>query len=514
MTAFMEEYEKQHSEKVCIPGFEMNRPYVPGAVVPGDVGLELEIEGSDLPTQGSLERVVGKTTGSHWLAKTDGSLRGEALEYVLNAPCNIDEVHPLIMGLYAKFGTMRTNLQLSNRCSTHVHVNMTGKKVNEITSAIALWTAFEEPLTLWAGEERVNNHFCLSAKDSTYGTVSSWRSFLRSGSQRFGDNLKYTSQNILPLHRFGSIEYRVMNASEDPDRLIDWTKFIFTLTRYAGDQFNNPRTLLYAMSERGGRDMFRDICEMAGVSQAFVLGVEDTVPDMNRSVLEGFRRAQPLVAGFDWDSWMPEIQKEYVANPFGGSKKKKAFLDDFVVDFDQAVPEPGRGGGPRLTLNAARGRGAQLGDGERALVGAFDGWRDALAPQPATTAPQPPRPAFVPANFVFDNREGVWIHHNYVGMDRAIRTSAADLEPQTVDFEQATRQSVDWTRPVFFAGTGISGYVMKISRDGNQALVRAARPLICRGGNTAAGNSAGHWYSTDTGLFVGGERGYPVVTNG
>jgi len=517
MPAFMEEYEKQHLEVVCIPGIEMNRPYVPGATIPGDVGLELEIEGNNLPTQGSLEKISGKTSGARWLAKTDGSLRGEALEYVLSAPCNIDEAEPMIVGLYDKFKTLGTALQLTNRCSTHVHVNMTGKKVNEITSAIALWTAFEEPLTLWAGEERVNNHFCLSAKDSNFGTVSAWRSFLRSGSARFGDNLKYSALNILTLQRFGSIEYRVMNASEDPARLVDWTKFIFTMTRYAGEQFNNPRTLLYAMSERGGQELFRDICDRAGVSRAFVLGVEETVPDIGRSVLEGFRRAQPLVAGFDWDSWMPEINKEYVANPFGSKKKGKGPMYADFADFDVAVaaPEPGRAG---LALNRIRPRGDRI-IVDDALAGAFDAFRN-IPPAPAAPPPQPTperreRPDFVPEGFTFDELSRVWVRDNYATFERILNRYVDNSPAHTLaDFRDVPQTPVDWSRDIMWAGTNIPAYVMKISRDGSQALVRASTKIECAGSRTVEPhNRTGYWYDQLTGMFVGGLRGYPVVSN-
>lgn len=494
MTAFMEEYEKQAKEVTCIPNFEMNRPFIPG-IVPGQVGLELEIEGNNLPSQGQVEKVRGKTSGAVWHTKTDGSLRGEALEYVLSSPCNVDEVDSMIDGLYDLFGKVGTELRLTNRCSTHVHVNMTGKKVNEITSAIALWTAFEEPLTLWAGEERVNNHFCLTAKDVNQGTVGAWRSFLRTGSTRWTEHLKYSALNILTLNRFGSLEYRVMNASEDPQRLIDWTKFVFHMTSFAGTQFKNPMSLLYAMSERGGRDLFHEICEKAGVSPAFVTGVMDTVPDMNRAVLEGFRRAQPIVAGFDWNTWMPEIEKEYIIDPFGNAKKKKTRIEDFWVE--EVRPAH------RLEEDFA----------EPADLPVPPAANPAIALRHPRDAATPPRPLSVPAQFQWDGPTRQWVATpDYV--DRRVRlvTAVATLQERTVDFtgHYNPRRRVDWSRPVEFTN-GTPAEVISISRNGTEAAVVALQNIRSVRGRVSAGSQA-YLYSVD-GLWQGGMDGYPCLRN-
>lgn len=490
MSGFIEAYEKQFVEPVGIPGFQMNRPYVVDGPA-GDVGLELEIEGQDLPSQGSLEKIVGGKTKSQWSTKTDGSLRGEALEYVLSTPCSFEEINPLVSGLYSKFKSIGTELRLTNRCSTHVHVNMAGKKVNEITSAIALWTAFEEPLTLWAGEERVNNHFCLTSKDSNNGTVQAWRGFLRSGSRNFRDNLKYSALNILTLHRFGSIEYRVMNASEDPQRIIDWSRFVFTLTRYAGEQFNNPRSLLYTMSERGGRDLFRDICERAGVTPAFVLGVENTVSDLDRTVLEGFRRAQPLVAGPDWDAWMPEINKEFIPNPFGDKKGKKGNARELIegIDWD---------------LAAATGRGPiDLEFRPRTLRPRMDAAPTAPAPPPPG-----PRPAFVPEGFV--NVFGNWQHPEYDSISRSLNIIQRNAPSITTHFDNAMPAPVDWTQPVEFAD-GSPAVVLKVRGRGIMAVVSSTENKR----TDVASLTDRAWYDTATGLYSGGRFDgiHPVVRN-
>jgi len=480
MPAFMEEYEKIEKPSVGIPNFVMNQPYVPTNGL-ADVGLELEIEGENLPSAGKLAKVVGKTSSASWLTKADGSLRGEALEYVLATPCKIDEVDVLVEGLYDSFKTNNTNLLLTNRCSTHVHVNMGGKKVNEITSALALWTAFEEPLTLWAGEERVNNHFCLGSKDCNAGTIAAWRSFLRTGRADFNENLKYSSLNILTLYRFGSLEYRVMNASEDSQRIVDWTKFVYELTRYAGDTFANPATMSYSMSERGGRELFLEICEKANVSPSFVTGVMDTVQDMNSTVLNGFRRAQPLIGGFPWHEWYEECTKPYVEDPFGKKSKKKQTFDATMLDFDVDLRDGAID--PRI---------------ERI-------WATAPAVPAAPPAPDA-RPAYVPDHFVM--RRGAWVNPNFsiarhretlVGQDN-VPYNPYQTGPRGLAIE---RLSLKGEMLSFYGNNAMrvaKAIIVSISVDGNRVQIVADQNLVMGNRNYGA---TPYWYDCATGYWDG-----------
>lgn len=484
MTAFMEEYEKVKAPHVGIPSVVMNEPVVAINGL-GEIGLEFEIEGENLPSSGKLARVVGKTTGSQWTSKSDGSLRGESLEYVLSRPCNIDEVDAMVEGLYKAFVDNGTELKLSNRCSTHVHVNMAGAKVNDITSAIALWTAFEEPLTLWAGEERVNNHFCLGAKDCNAGTVSAWRSFLRSGRRDFNDNLKYSALNILTLYRFGSLEYRVMNGTEDAQRAIDWTKFVHSLTRYASDKFANPATMAYSMSEKGGREIFMEICEKAGVSPDFVTGVIDTVPDINTAVMCGFRRAQPIVAGFPWHDWYEECKKEYIADPFGKSKKKTArrAFEDFVIADDFAAIAPA----PAYRLRPLFAEAVPVADVDVARPDAPG---------------EPDRPRIVPRNYYWNGE--YWCNPDYDPEAFNINLPDAQVEytmcPAALPISAGV---VNSNGLHFYDNTSMRvarAIIVKIDRRGTMIQVRANKRLMV-GGRTDL--SRAWWYNIRDGRFNG-----------
>ena len=222
---FFDRYSKVNKKKEGIPGFQMNSPLVSNSLK-GTVGLELEMEATNrLPSDGHLEAVKGKTTKCRWLTVQDGSLRGSALEYLFSTPCTRDEIEPMVTGLYDQIALNKTHLSLSNRCSTHVHINMAGKTVNQISSIIALWAVFEEALIEWCGEERKTNHFALSMQNAT-SLVDTWNLFLRTGSLGWPEGLKYSALNILPIWEKGSIEFRCGPASENPGVPIRWATFL------------------------------------------------------------------------------------------------------------------------------------------------------------------------------------------------------------------------------------------------------------------------------------------------
>lgn len=317
---FLEQYMKTEDKDQCIPGLVMNAPYIPSNGL-GDVGLELEIEATGIPSAGMVASVKGEKTGSVWTTHDDGSLRGESKEFVLSTPCKIDELSGMLSGLYGKFSEVGMRWRLSNRCSTHVHVNVGGKKINELTSVIALWTMFEEPLIEWCGEERTTNHFCLSNKDST-ALIDRWYDLLKQGYIELPDGFKYSALNVRPMQEIGSFEFRTMRASESYQPILDWSRFLHGMVEYASEKYSNPELLGHDLSERSAEHVFVDICVRSKVSPEF----QDAVVGngFNHICLEGFRRAQSIVYGVPWHRWMDKINEVYVPTPFGEKTKKKA----------------------------------------------------------------------------------------------------------------------------------------------------------------------------------------------
>lgn len=306
-----------------IRNIKMNKPIV-NVTKKGTIGLELEIEGNNLPGGFDLGHIAGNKTGAAWVTHNDGSLRGEALEYVFTSPCDEEELEPLVTGLFDTFKSKKTKLTLSNRCSTHVHINMGGYKINELTSVLALWMAFEEPLIAYHGTERVKNHFCLSNND-THSLINAWRNYLEGLGRPNAEGLKYTALNILTLWRFGSFEFRVGRGADTPEYVITWAKFLNRFCKYAKDTYKNPVLIGSNISEQGGVEMFRSICRDIGMVDFGEQVIENYggVEAFYESCVKGFRNAQPFVATQPWNDWMPLIEREYIPNPFGKEENEE-----------------------------------------------------------------------------------------------------------------------------------------------------------------------------------------------
>jgi len=341
---FFENYSKTKKKQEGVPGLVMNAPFRPRGKT-GDIGLELEIEAANnLPRDAQLDGIISPTTKVMWNAKVDGSLRGNAMEYVFNNPVNVDEVAPMVIGLFDAFTKHRTKLANSNRCSTHVHINIGGLTIDQITAILALWTTFEEPLIQWCGEARINNHYSLSAKNSVT-MLEAWENFLRTGNTRWPDGLKYSALNILTMHNFGSIEFRCGPAAGSPEVPIQWAVFLYNLCKFAKDNYRDLYNLPRDLSELGGINLFKNICKDATGLDDFCNAVlrPYSEQDFNEQALVGFRNAQAIVLGFPWDRWSELINREYVPQPF--AKKKLVdpgdLIDEVVARGRWPAPHPG-----------------------------------------------------------------------------------------------------------------------------------------------------------------------------
>lgn len=295
--------------------FPLNAPVAPSrrGSNEGDIGIEFEFEG----TLRSRAFPVSKTTGATWILKEDGSLRG-GHEYVLSVPCAVDELPELVEGLYESFNTSSSAFSLSNRCSTHVHINVKGLKANNLTAIIALWMTFEESIIEYMGEVRKANHFCLSTKDAS-SLQTFWSSFLDNGFVPEGGGYKYSALNLLPIWRFGSIEFRCAPAWDTSDKPIEWAKFLLALRDYAVENYENPQDLAIAISEQTPLGIFTEICRKADVNnfRTNVLEATGSSEDtFNNNGIRGLREAQPFLFNHPWVDWLPDLRREYIHNPF------------------------------------------------------------------------------------------------------------------------------------------------------------------------------------------------------
>ena len=249
-------------------------------------GVEIEVEGTNLPNN-----VKG------WAVVPEGSLRpvnGEqGKEYIFNRPYTLIESHKAIDSFVERMGT--GNPIFSTRTSVHVHTDVRNLSIVHWFNLITLWGVFEDCLLDYCGEDRKGNLFCLSLRDAE-GLIPTLRNVINEKSLRYAENnVRYSAINIAATRKFGSLEFRCMRGTADPDILHNWVNIIHTL-RIMAERFNSPEEIL----EQVIMDPMAFAKRMEWENESIVL--ENT--ELVRTMREAAYRLIFLFDNVNWDTFV------------------------------------------------------------------------------------------------------------------------------------------------------------------------------------------------------------------
>jgi hypothetical protein len=178
-------------------------------------GAELEIESI-------------RDFSSSWLAdhginvENDGSLRNGGKEFLL-PPSTCKDLLILFKGIHSGI-LVKGRDPYSVRTSTHIHVNCLYSTPQQVKNLLLLYSIFEPLAFSYVGEERMNNIHCVPLNFTTIPNKYGLR--LTQQVERWH---KYTAFNLLPLRELGTVEFRHLGGTDDPEIFGTWLKFIETL---------------------------------------------------------------------------------------------------------------------------------------------------------------------------------------------------------------------------------------------------------------------------------------------
>lgn len=195
-------------------------PHIVGAVA----GVELEMEGRNFPPE---HRVPG------WKAVPDGSLRS-GIEYVLAAPQGAIKLKESLMVMKQAFEECSTKREYSFRTSTHIHVNVSNLTMDQVKAILVLYYLFENQYTGFCAKHRQGNRFCLRLREAEAitGIVAS---FVQTGRVPSQEHAKYMALNLATLSKYGTLEFRTLEGTDDWDRIYTWVRALLRL-RKAGKE--------------------------------------------------------------------------------------------------------------------------------------------------------------------------------------------------------------------------------------------------------------------------------------
>lgn len=248
----------------------------------GDVGIEIEVEGRNLPQRVNL-----------WRGEHDGSLRGEAMEYVTRNGVAAKDVDKTIDSIIKAFKDSVVND--SARAGVHVHVNIQDMTHTQVASFATLYYIFENVLTEWCGGFREGNLFCLRTDDADYITNMVVKALQYYNLRELQtDMVRYSALNWKPATMYGSLEFRQMRTPKDFTLVSKWVKMLLQV-KEASKRYKEPRDIISEWSMSTPKDFLND--HMGEFAKDLMF---DNYED---KMLNGMFNAQDIAFCVDWDGY-------------------------------------------------------------------------------------------------------------------------------------------------------------------------------------------------------------------
>lgn len=189
------------------------------------IGLEFEVENC----RENYRYYIGLLSDSGFGVTTDGSLRGNAFEFV-SVPMTIGQASTQIPRFFQD--TEFTEENFTDRCSIHVHANVLDMTQDSLSSLALVYQTVEDILFKFVGADRDTNLYCIPWNQckmnhnliakifvDPYHTLRSWQ--------------KYTALNLKPITAQGTVEFRHMHGTSDQVKILTWIQIIGSIMEYA-----------------------------------------------------------------------------------------------------------------------------------------------------------------------------------------------------------------------------------------------------------------------------------------
>lgn len=327
------------------------------AQYPGDIGIEIEVEGWNLPGPGDMVHAP------MWKVVNDGSLRpppdeldkknndvvlaGGAAEYVLKEPVKHSHFAGTLDQLIKLMDRKKSKFVWSNRTSVHVHLNANKMSPRELFSWFTLYYIVEDLITEIAGRDRMGNLFCLrgvDAEEVIFRLIECAQFGQEDGSGVIDfsplstdRHMRYSAMNLTAMFKYESVEFRAHHGTLDPVAILRWVNLLYHL-REEGRKFRRPSDIIAKFSQLGpmgfvNRYLPREIADMINI-----------MANRDQRLWEGVRLVQPLAFANDWPEPEPEAKKDKLVVDYANAPNfvdvNNIILDHLRVD----PPEPPRQG--------------------------------------------------------------------------------------------------------------------------------------------------------------------------
>lgn len=172
------------------------------------IGIEIEVE----------QAAVGFSS-PFWAVERDGSLRNHGLEYKTVYPTKVGDLW-LALKEYKRWveesrKEFARAFQSTERCSTHVHVDVRLMDEEDIQKLVAIYVLLEDALFNYCGPDRKQNVFSVPLN-----SIGLYEMSARDLIQNWD---KYSALNLRTIGQFGTVEFRGMVGTDNIEYIMTWT---------------------------------------------------------------------------------------------------------------------------------------------------------------------------------------------------------------------------------------------------------------------------------------------------
>ena len=199
------------------------------------LGVEVELEG--------VYNLNRADFTPWWKIENDNSLREMGREFVFAQPMFGQDVVDALNHLEMHCTAMSP--RITDRCSVHVHLNVTDMTAHQLKQLIVLYAIIEPVMFAKVAPERKQNFYC-TPLDLSHEYINRLVTMFNFGNLRDGfsctidSDVKYNAINVAPISTFGSVEFRHLEGTYNASKILDWINTILSLKRDAMQSTYTP----------------------------------------------------------------------------------------------------------------------------------------------------------------------------------------------------------------------------------------------------------------------------------
>lgn len=316
---------------LVVSGEDYGAAKVPKNAETDEVGIEFELEGENLK---DVVPALKSKGCDFWSVHLDGSLRNGGLEFTFTKALNREHAKKAMTDFWSA-ANEKAKVKNSDRCSTHMHLNFQHMTIMQVYSFLTLFYMLELPFFKVFAPERVGNGYCMPMFECPTIGQNFGRN-LREGVMKYGMNgsERYCALNVASLRKHGSIECRMLGASESAEKPTQWMEILLELYDYVKA---NPRVTPEELLNnfRASDDAYTSFTQATFPK---VWAAIEHLKDVSSLIKFGVFAVQDFVYAVDWTPTKTATppKKARAVNPDKMPVSTPLFdseFDDFV-DFD------------------------------------------------------------------------------------------------------------------------------------------------------------------------------------